>query len=229
MLNILGVIPARGGSKSIPLKNIKLLKGKPLIEYTIESAIGSKALKRIAVSTDHDAIIKVCKKYKNIEIVTRPPELSTDEAPSEWALLHVCDEFENKDGFIPDVVLTLEPTSPLRSINTIKRCIDIFETADADSVISVTESRACYGKITDGKFEHLFPSQPRRRQDREPLYKESSTIYGTRIEVLRRKKSVLGDRLFPLIIDKREALDINDEFDFLMVEAIMDTGSIGLI
>ena len=225
MLNILGVIPARGGSKSIPLKNIKPLKDRPLIEYTIESAIGSKVLNRIAVSTDHGDIIRVCKKFKEIEIIMRPPELSTDEAPSEWALLHVCDELEKKDGFIPDIVLTLEPTSPLRSINTIKRCIDIFETSDADSVISVTESMACYGKIRDGKFEHLFSDQPRRRQDREPLYKESSTIYGTRIEVLRRKKSVLGDRLFPLIIEKREALDINDEHDFLLVEAIMDTGA----
>ena len=217
-MKVLGIIPARGGSKSIPLKNVKPLNGKPLIEYTIETALDSEVLDRIAISTDHDQIIKVCKKYKGIDIIRRPAELATDEARTEGALIHVCDEIERNDGFIPDVVLTLEPTSPLRSKETILRCIEIFEETDADSVIGLTETRACYGKIVNGKFQFLFPGQPRRRQDREPLYRESSTIYGTKLTTLREKNSVLGDNLFPLLIPPDEAIDINDERDFEMVE-----------
>ena len=218
---ILAVIPARGGSKSIPLKNIKLLNGKPLIEYTIETALASKALDRIAVSTDHEDIIRICQQYNEIDVIVRPPELATDEAPTEWTLLHACDELKKKDDFIPDVVLTLEPTSPLRSTQTIIRCIDIFKTTDADSVIGVTETRACYGKIVAGRFEYLSQNQPRRRQERKPLYRESSTIYGTRFKVLKNNRSVLGVKLYPLIIDEKEAFDINNKDDFLLAEAAM--------
>ena len=217
-LKVLGVIPARGGSKSIPLKNIRPLNGKPLIEYTIESALASDALDRIAVSTDHEEIIRVCDTYSDIDVVRRPVELSTDEAPTEGALLHVCDELERNENFVPDVVLTLEPTSPLRTKETIRRCVNIFETTNADSVIGVVETRACYGKIIDGRFAYLFPDQPRRRQDREPLYRESSTIYGTKLSTLRRKNSVLGDSLFPLIIPVDEAIDINVDRDFELLE-----------
>jgi|TARA_B100001971_G_scaffold186443_1_gene186397 CMP-N-acetylneuraminic acid synthetase len=221
-MKVFGIIPARGGSKSIPLKNIKLLNGKPLIEYTIETALASKVLDRIAISTDHEDIIRICQQYEEIDVIVRPPELATDEAPTEWTLLHACDEIIKKDNFLPDVVLTLEPTSPLRSIQTIKQCIDIFKTTDADSVIGVTETRACYGKIVDGRFEYLFPNQPRRRQERKPLYKESSTIYATKLDTLRYKNSVLGEKLYTLIISCNEAIDINESFDFKLIEALIN-------
>ena len=221
-MKVFGIIPARGGSKSIPLKNINLLNGKPLIEYTIETALASKVLDRIAVSTDHEDIIRICQQYVGIDIIVRPPDLATDEAPTEWALLHACDEIIKKDNFLPDVVLTLEPTSPLRSTQTIKRCVDIFKTTDIDSVLGVTKTRACYGKIVDGRFQYLFPNQARRRQDREPLYKESSTIYGTRFQILKNNRSVLGVRLYPLIIDEKEAIDINNKEDLFLAEAAMN-------
>jgi CMP-N,N'-diacetyllegionaminic acid synthase len=100
-----------------------------------------------------------------------------------------------KDGYESDSVLTLEPTSPFRSPELIERCIALFKDPGVDSAIGVTETRSNYGKIVNGKFEYLFPGQPRRRQDRQPLYMESSTIYATRTDVLRKKKSVLGDKL----------------------------------
>jgi len=224
LLKVLGVIPARGGSKKIPLKNIKPLNGKPLIEYTIETAIASKVLSRIVVSTDHEDIIRLCQKFDGIDVIVRPPEMATDEASTEWALLHACDELQEKDDFIPDIVLTLEPTSPLRSVQTIKQCLNIFTMTDADSVIGVVETRACYGKIVKGRFEYVFPNQPRRRQEREPLYKESSTIYATKLDTLRRKTSVLGDSLYPLIISRDEAIDINDDNDFKLVELMINSG-----
>ena len=94
---------------------------------------------------------------------------------------------EDTKGFIPDIVLTLEPTSPFRTQKTILKCISVFKNTDADSVIGVTEERACLGKILDGEFKFLFKNQPRRRQDREPIFKESSTIYGTKFTTLKIK------------------------------------------
>ena len=93
-MKVFGIIPARGGSKSVPLKNIKPLNGKPLIEYTIETALATNMLDRIAVSTDHENIIKLCQQYVGIDVIVSPPDLSTDEALTECALLHACDELK---------------------------------------------------------------------------------------------------------------------------------------
>jgi len=218
----IGIIPARGGSKSIPLKNIRLFNGKPLIEYSIESALKSGVLDKIVVSTDHDGIAKVCEKYKDVEIIFRPKKLSTDEALTESALLSVCDELEEKNNFIPDIVLTLEPTSPMRTAQTIKNSIEILKKQKFDSVIGVLETYGVYGKIVNGCYEHLVPNQARRRQERQPLYMECSTIYATTLQTLRRKNSVIGDKVYPLKINKFEAMDINDEYDFLLAEVFQN-------
>lgn len=217
---VLAVIPARGGSKSVPLKNIRELCGKPLIAYTIESAQKSISINKLVVSTDHPQIAQVARDFST-DVIIRPAELATDAAPTEWALLHVLDELKRLYGFEPDIVLTLEPTSPFRTPQLIDRCVEVFKTTKADSVIGVVESRSCYGKIINGKFEFLFPGQPRRRQERIPLYKESSTIYGTKTNILRQKKSVLGDILYPVIVSEEEAIDINTPFDFEFAEVYM--------
>lgn len=219
-MKVLAVIPARGGSKSVPGKNIKNLRGKPLLQYTIESAQQSTYVNRIIVSTDDSCIANIAR-YFRVEVSIRPKELATDEAPTEWALLHVLNELRDREQYDPDVVLTLEPTSPFRTAKTIDRCVEIFMNTDADSVIGVVETRCCYGKIIKGKFNYLFPGQPRRRQEREPLYKESSTIYATRADTLRRKISVLGDNLYPVIVPPDEALDINTELDFKIAESLI--------
>lgn len=219
-MNVVGVIPARGGSKSIPLKNIKPVNGKPLIEFSIETALKVKSIDKLIVSSDHDKIISICRKFKNIQIVKRPDKLSTDTSSTELALLHACDYLIENDGFTPDIVLTLEPTSPLRKKETIEKCIDILKNTDADSVIGVVEENSCIGTIVDQKFEFIFKNQPRRRQDRKPLYKESSTIYGTKYDVLKKKKSVIGDFVFPLIIEKDEAFDINEPVDMTIINCL---------
>ena len=219
-MKIIGIIPARGGSKSIPLKNIKLLNGKPLIEYTIESALLSNVLDRIIVSTDHDDIDAIAKKYNNVEVFRRPAKFSTDQSSSEDALLNVCDQIQERESYIADVVFTLEPTSPLRSISTIIRCKEMFENKDVDSVVGVVETNGVYGKVVDNKYKLLFSEQSRRRQDREALFKISSTIFATKMSTLRNTKDVLGGELYPLIINRKEAIDINDEYDFMIAEII---------
>ena len=120
-MKILGLIPARGGSKSIPLKNIKILKGKPLIHYSIETAIKSKIFDYIVVSTDSEKIRNKCKKFNEIYIFNRDKKISLDKSPTEDVLKDVLLKLKKKFNYSPDYIFILEPTSPLRSINTISK------------------------------------------------------------------------------------------------------------
>ena len=172
------------------------------------------------VSTDAPEIAEVAVRC-GAEVIDRPPALAVDTAPTAWALIHALDELLRRDGFRPDIVLTLEPTSPFRTAATIDRCVELMDSTDADSVIGVEETRACFGKMANGRFAFLTPNPPRRRQDREPLYRESSTIYATRTEVLRARSSTFGDRLYGLVIPPEEVWDINDPVDFEIAEVLM--------
>ena len=218
---IVGVIPARGGSKGLPKKNIKSMNGKPLIYYTIESAIASKVIDKLIVSTDSDEIANLCSEFLEVIVYKRPDELATDTASTEDALIHACEELARLENISADYVLTLEPTSPFRTVETIQDTVQLLLTPGIDSVVAVTEVSSVLGRIDKQKFSHIFPNQPRRRQEREPLYQESSTIYGTAIQTLLDKKLVIGDYPAPIIVQKKEALDINDEFDFKVVESVM--------
>ncbi len=217
---VLAVIPARGGSKSVPQKNIKELSGKPLIVHTIETAQNVRSIDMLVVSTDSIEISNIVQKY-GVMVIDRPPMLSTDEAPTEWALLHALDELDKNEGITFDFVLTLEPTSPLRSAQTINKCIEVLKKGDVDSALGVVETTSNYGRIQNGLYEYLIPGQPRRRQEREPLYKESSTIYGTDCRVLKQEKSVIAGRLAPVIVPPWEAIDINTPFDFELAEILI--------
>ncbi|WP_447602352.1 acylneuraminate cytidylyltransferase family protein [Nitrospira sp. Nam80] len=227
MSHVVAVIPARGGSKSIPLKNIQPLAGKPLLAYTIETAKQSRYLDRCVVSTDHDEIAKIAAAH-GVEVIHRPREYATDQSPTELALLHAVDAL-GQAGYRPDYVVTLEPTSPLRSANLIDRCIEMaMQRTEADCVMTVTETRKCYGRILHGRFEYLFPDQPRRRQDRTPLYEESSTVYVTRTSALERHRSVLGVVRYAVVVDDpREAIDINEPLDFILAEAALAQNTLG--
>jgi len=216
---VIGVIPARRGSKGVPKKNIKPLLGKPLIAHTIEEARKSKYLDRIVISTDDPEIAEICGEL-GAGVVVRPSEFATDTAPTELALIHVVESL-SRGGYEPDVVVTLEPTSPLRTHQLIDRCIEVLWETGADSVISVKKIDACLGTIAEGRFEYLIKNQPRRRQDREPLYLESSTVYVTRTETLLERGSVLGERLYAVVVDEDEAIDINTPLDLVIAEAVM--------
>ncbi|MFZ1557768.1 MAG: acylneuraminate cytidylyltransferase family protein, partial [Nitrospira sp.] len=221
LMHVLAVIPARGGSKSIPLKNIRPLNGIPLLAFTIQAAKRSAYLDRYVVSTDHADIVRVAREY-GAEVIERPADLATDQAPTEWALLHAL-EVLARQSYRPEFVVTLEPTSPLRSTELIDRCIaEAIRHPEMDCVMTVAETRKCYGRLQDGRFEYLFPDQPRRRQERQPLYEESSTVYVTRTEVLERDRSVLGRTRYGVVVeDPREAIDINEPLDFIVAEAVL--------
>ena len=217
----LGVIPARGGSKGVPRKNIKNLGAKPLIFYTIEQALKASSLDMIVVSTDCPEVAELCKQFDSVGVIKRPEELAKDTSKTESALLHACDYIQATRQISIQSVVTLEPTSPFRTSESIDKCMGVYAASKADSVVTVVEFNDILGKVVDDNFVHLIPNQPRRRQDRESLYKESSAIYCTNLAALRKHNSVLGDSSVPVIIPAHEAFDINEPLDFVLAEAML--------
>lgn len=224
-MNYLIVVPARGGSKGIPGKNIYPVNGKPLLEYTLDLFRDSKPQNvTIAVSTDSDKIKDVASKYEYVYIIDRPAEISGDTAGTESALLHAANHMKVKYGMDFDAVITLQATSPLRKPETLARIIEQFEKnyPEYDAILSLNEDRTDFWKKTEfGNFERLNKNAPRRRQEREPLYVENSAYYITGMDALRKTNSVLGTSVNGFIIDAEEAVDINEMTDIYVAEAML--------
>ena len=220
------VIPARGGSKGIPGKNIFPINGKALLEYTIEVALeASLENADIAVSTDSEKIKAVANKYKDIYVVDRPAEISGDKASTESALLHALDFMEKSYKKNYDSVITLQATSPLRKSETLRRLIEEFENGypKFDALLSLNENRSDFWQeVKQGSYERLFKDAPRRRQERKPLYVENSAYYITGVDALRATKSVLGNVVNGFLIDEYEAIDINEMIDIYIAEGILN-------
>lgn len=222
VLQLLIIIPARGGSKAIPKKNIALLGGKPLLAWTIEAARAAGNCGRIVVSTDAADIAAIARRY-GVEVIDRPAELSGDTASTESALLHALDVLEAQ-GMRFDGVLTLPPTSPFRKPETIRAFVERFITLapDEDALFTLHEDRTDFWvQETDGSFRRRDPNAPRRRQDRQPLYAENSAMYCTRTQALRETGFILGRRSVGFIINVDEALDINEPRDLLYAEVLV--------
>jgi len=223
MMEIVAIIPARAGSKGIPNKNIYPLCGKPLIGYTIEAAIKSKVAKYVFVSTDSEKIADVAIRF-GAEVIERPKEISHDTASTEAVLIHALEAIERKWNWMPDHVLTLPPTSPLRSSRTIQGFVLFYQEISNryDAALSLTETRDDYWmRNGKGEFQRLFPDAPRRRQEREPLYVENSAIYMTRRTTLLKTGSILGSSVAGYVIEESEAVDINEPEDILYCEFLL--------
>ncbi|SCZ81208.1 acylneuraminate cytidylyltransferase family protein [Pseudobutyrivibrio xylanivorans] len=219
------VIPARGGSKGIPGKNIYPVNGKPLLEYTL-NVIGKANLSDtdVVVSTDSEDIMNVARNYSYVKIVARPDEISGDLAKTEDALLHALHFMEKTNEKKYDAVLTLQATSPLRKAETLQKFIQTFEEQYPlyDAMLSLNEDRADFWIIKeDGSFERRDKNAPRRRQDRVPLYVENSAYYITETQALKETKSVLGRKCNGFLISAEEAVDINEQIDIFVAEAMI--------
>lgn len=222
-MRYLVVIPARGGSKGIPHKNIYPIQGKPLLEYTLD-CIGQVDFEGdIVVSTDDSMIAEVAAKYKDVIVVERPAEISGDTAKTEAALIHALDYMKETYNKVYDAVITLQATSPLRKSSTIQDFLKQFESnlPAYDALLTLTENRSDFWiKTANGQYRRLYPEAPRRRQEREPLYVENSAIYATLTESLLDTRSVLGKNVTGYVIDEIEAVDINEWADIYTVEGI---------
>lgn len=199
-MRVLGIIPARGGSKGVPRKNIKLLCGEPLLAYTAESALRSKLLSKIVLSTDDSEIAEIGKSFGLEVPFIRPAELAEDTTPTLPVVVHAVSQME-KLGESFDAVCLLQPTNPLRRAEDIDVCIELLETSGADSVISVLpvpheyNPHWVYWQNDRGELAlSTGESEPvPRRQDLPSAYYRDGSIYVTRTETVIAQQSLYGD------------------------------------
>ena len=213
---IFAIIPARGGSKGLPGKNIKQLNGKPLICHTIGEALKSNNLDQVFVSTDDPAIAKISKNC-GAEIINRPDELAKDESPAIDAIFHAINAI--KDTSDKDIIILLQPTSPLRNATDIDAALDIFLKTDCDSVISmykVEHSPYWCFKYKGDTFKPLFGNKglKMRRQELPDVYRPNGAIYITTIKNLYKNNGFYCDKIVPYIMPPKRSVDIDEEIDF---------------
>jgi len=227
-MKIIAIIPARGGSKGVSKKNIRLLAEKPLIHYTIHAAQNSNYVDHVIVSTDDDEIIKVAS-IKDVQVIKRPSEIAGDDAPTIDAILHVLDN-SDKLGLKPDLVVLLQPTSPFRAPSDIDAALDIFLQNDCDSVISVVESThpPFWNMVVKGSYlQPLFDQESlrMRRQDLPKTYLPNGAIYIASAGTLKQTHSFYTTKTKPYIMPAERSLDIDSEFDLLFAEALIKHGA----
>lgn len=224
-MKVLGLIPARGGSKGIPDKNIIPVDGQPLIAYTIRAANEAKRLKRFIVSTDSERIAVVCRKLGADVPFLRPVELAQDDTPTLPVVLHALNYL--KETY--EAVMILQPTSPLRSVEDIDRAVEMLE-ADpkADSVISVFKvgdnHPARMKFIRDGVlFDPPFAEQMegQRRQDLPDIYLRNGAIYLTRTAVIMEQGSLKGKKSLALVMPEIRSVNIDSSIDLIVAEAFL--------
>ena len=227
-MKILGIIPARGGSKGIPKKNIKLLGGKPLLEYTAKAALASKSLSRVILSSDDTEIIEVAKNIGLEVPFIRPENLSQDETPSLSVIKHALEFFETKNEFF-DAICLLQVTSPFREEELIDRAIQKFEREDLDSLISVREVPSDFNPhwifITDSK-NHLKVATGEekiisRRQELPKAFHRDGAIYITRTEVILNQDSLYGSSIGYIESKNEHYVNIDTPDDWRVAEEII--------
>ena len=223
-MEIVAIIPARGGSKGIPRKNIKQLFGKPLIVWTIEHAKKSRYIGRITVSTEDKEIAEISKKC-GAEVIERPEELAKDETPTIDVIFHVL-EVIKAENFEPGLVVLLQPTSPLRNAQDIDNAIELFLKNDCESVVSVCEvEHSLYWsfEIENRYLKPIFGGKylNMRRQDLSKVYTPNGAIYVSTPEILRKYKSFYCSKTIPYIMPPERSVDIDNEIDFMLAELLM--------
>lgn len=226
MLRTVFVIPARGGSKGIPHKNIVNLTGKPLIAYTIQAALKSKNSQRVIVSTDDVKIAEVAKSYGAEVPFLRPAELAKDDAPSLLVIQHAVKYVEENEGHKFDVVVVLQPTSPLRSKEYIDEAVEKLLRTGADSVVTVCEVKHHPFWSFTAKGDNLYPFSKKgitigKRQDLPEIYAVNGAVYALRRDVLFEQNSLYGKDTRAVVMPYEESLDIDNYFDLFIAEMML--------
>lgn len=224
---ILAIIPARGGSKKVPHKNIKLLAGKPLIAYSIEVALKSKHIDKTIVSTEDKKIAEISEKF-GAEVVERPMEFAKDESPTIDAIMHTIQHFEEKGEYF-DIIVLIEPTSPLRKENDLDNAIKIFieNINNADSLISVGEVQLenpyITKKIENDYVKPLIEVNKNlyQRQQLPKVYFPYGVIYLSKTSALKKYRTFYQERAMPYFIERWQNYEIDDSYDFIVIEAIL--------
>ena len=219
----LAIIPARGGSKRLPRKNILDLCGKPLISWSIEAALKSKYISKVVVSSDDEEILNISSNF-GADIIKRPYELANDTATTFDAIKHTIDNLEEYE-----YVVLLQPTSPLRNEKHIDEAIELLEEKQADAIVSVCEmdhSPLWSNTLPkDGNMNNFLRDEVlnKRSQDLEKYYRVNGAIYICKTDKLLENKSFfLKDNIFAYIMDRKSSIDIDEEIDFLFAQRVIE-------
>lgn len=221
------VIPARGGSKGVPRKNIRLLAGKPLIAYSIETALASKSIDRVIVSTEDPEIAEIAIKYGAEVPFMRPKELAEDDSPEWLTWQHVVSSLQ-ANGDNVEVMICIPPTSPLRAVEDVESCINLLEEGDADLVFTIrTAQRNPFFNMivldSDGYAQLVLSPTEKisRRQDAPPMYDVTTVAYAVRPEFLLKSNSIFEGKVKTVLVPDERALDIDTEVDFKFAEFLL--------
>jgi len=225
---MLAVIPARGGSKGLPGKNIKVLAGKPLIAYSIIAARKSKFIDQIIVSTDSQEIAAVALKYKAKVPFMRPPQLAQDDTPLIDVLIYTIDKLNKQSASKIEDFIVLLPTAPLRATIDIDSAINVFLSKKANSVVAVTQapSPPSWNRVInkEGKLEPPSTkdrlSLNKNRQELETVFRPNA-MFVLKYSALKKYQNYYSSKTFPCIIPKERSIDIDDQLDFDIAEFLI--------
>jgi len=229
-MNVLGIIPARGGSKGVARKNIRLLGGKPLLAYTAETALRAKRLTRVILSTEDEEIARIGEQYGLEVPFLRPLELAQDATPTLPVIRHAIRFLETAGNNNFDAICLLQPTNPLRRSEDVDNCIELLEQTEADSVVSVLEvpteynPKWVYLRGTDGEIT-LFTGESApvtRRQELPEAFHRDGTVYVTRRDVVMCQDSLYGAKIQGYKMNARYSANIDTEDDWQAVQAAMN-------
>jgi len=224
---VLGLVPARGGSKGVPGKNVRPLAGHTLLEYTARAARESGVLDRVILSTDSPEIADAGRRAGLEVPFMRPAALAGDDTPMLPVIQHALAETA-RSGWSPDVIVLLQPTSPLRRPEHIRDAVNVLRDTRADSVVTVVEvprhlSPDYVMRIDEGRLKPFLPEGARitRRQDARPAYSRDGTVYAFRRATVERFGGIYGDDCRPLLIDANESLSIDSPADWDEAERVL--------
>lgn len=222
---MIAIIPARGGSKGLPGKNIKELNGKPLIAYTIEAALESKHIKQVIVSTDDHRIAAVAEKFGAEIPFMRPAELAGDDSKAIDTYLYTIDRIEKEAGKPLNEIVVLLPTCPLRNSNDIDVACELYLQKKADSVVSYTKEHhpiTWHKRITaEGKFEPIFPEGLENRQEIKETFYPNGSIYVFSTKLLKDGK-YFSENSYAYIMPRNRSVDIDTPEDFEYAEFLLN-------
>ena len=217
-MRILAVIPARGGSRGIPRKNIKLMNGKPLITYTINNALKSKYITDVVVSTENEKIQNISQQY-GAKVIKRPEELAGDIVTLDPVIYHATQEIEGSSGYKYDIIVTLQPTSPLLTVKTLDSALKEFLTSDYDCFISVT-NKPC---LSWRKLNQEFVPNYQERLNRQQLpdnFVETGAFVISRRNLIEQNSRING-KISVYEVPKSESIDIDDSNDWIICENLL--------
>jgi CMP-N,N'-diacetyllegionaminic acid synthase len=226
-MNVLGIVPARSGSKGVPGKNLRPLAGQSLLAYTARAARDSGVLDRVVLSTDSEEIAREGRRVGLDVPFLRPPMLAADDTPMLPVLQHAIETLEGT-GWSADLLVLLQPTSPLRRPEHIRDAVQLLRESGADSVVTVVElprhlSPDYVMRLEEGRLRPFLPEGARitRRQDARAAYSRDGTVYACWPSTIERFGNIYGDDCRPLVVDAAESLSIDSASDWDAAEQVL--------